>query len=71
MKKGNLIDDGITCTSTTMLQRDRLMRMVNGSGFDELDAVEASLECRERFEDEEISEFDDPLAIIIAEEDAL
>ena len=69
MSKGNMIDGGVTCTTMSALQHERLMRRVNGSGFDEIDAIELSLECIDFIEDEEPDDFSDPLNILLAEED--
>lgn len=66
---GNWIDEGLSATSSSALKQERMMRMVNGSGFDELDAVEASLECADIIADEDPDEFGDPLAYWIAIED--
>lgn len=66
---GQLIDAGITATSMTQMQQDRLMRMVNGSGFDELDAVEMSLDCMDHVWEQDADEFGDPLALAIREEE--
>lgn len=67
--RANVFDDGLTATYTTALRQERLLRLVNGSGFDELDAVEASLECADRVLDEEPDEFGDPLAYWLAIEE--
>lgn len=66
---GQLIDAGITATSISQLQTERRLRMVNGSGFDELDAVEESLECVDALWEQDADEFGDPLALAIREEE--
>ena len=66
---GQMIDSGITATSISQLQMEHRLRMVNGSGFDELDAVELSLDCRDITWEQDADEFGDPLALAIREEE--
>lgn len=68
--KGQLIDDGITCTTRDALQFARDVKFLNGSGFDELDAVAESLGYERAWEQEEGSDMDDPLEILLRSEGA-
>jgi hypothetical protein len=67
---GQLIDDGLTCTTRDELQFRRDVKFNNGSGFDELDACAASLGYENPLHDtEEVDEFGDPEAYWIAMEE--
>jgi len=67
--KGQMIDDGLTCTTMNALQFARDVKFANGSGFDELDACAEALGYERAWEPEETSDFDDPLQILLRNEE--
>lgn len=62
-------DGGVTCSTPDVTEVERILRFSNGSGDDVLDAVAMSLDYEELIESETLSEFADPLDILLAEED--
>jgi len=62
-------DEGITAQSADSIDLERELRFANGSGDDIADSVAWALDFEEIIGHEAINEFDDPLDILIAEED--
>lgn len=62
-------DGGHTCATPDATEIERILRFSNGSGDDVLDAVAMSLDYEELIESEEISEFADPLQILMDQEE--
>lgn len=62
-------DGGVTAVDQNALHTDRIMRVCNGTGDDVYDAVARALECQDIPVLEDAGEFDDPLEILLREED--